>query len=265
LPPFINRKKYMKKDNKDPIIVYWAPHSIPDDDSIVGNWNMMYHEPTNVFKHWTEFDIKTDDSRNDSFIKCPAFKNLTKNMYFWPWPFDSSYSYEAGFGDSSQVQVNPLSQSFVAAFPPRDQSMTVGPSIEFAYKLHMLAEEPLEVMLTGPYLQKAEYQKYGFLTSGQFDIGQWFRTINVEIQMYGNKGEIHFKKNEPVFYLNFLTDRKVIFKRFELTSEIDTYSRKCVTAKSMFGQRLPLTESYKIFNKSRTRDILIKKIKENLI
>jgi hypothetical protein len=43
----------MKKDNKGPIIVYWAPHSIAEDDGLVGNWNMMYHEPTNVFKHWT--------------------------------------------------------------------------------------------------------------------------------------------------------------------------------------------------------------------
>jgi hypothetical protein len=255
----------MKKDSKDPIIVYWAPHSIPEDEGMVGNWNMMYHEPTSVFKYWTEFDIKTDDRQHDSFIKCPAFKNLTKNMYSWPWPFDSSYEYESGNGSSEQVVVTPLSESYVAAMPPRNQSMTSGPAIEFAYRLHMFAEEPVEMAITGPYLQKAEYQKSGFLTSGQFDIGKWFRTINVEVQLYGNKGEIHFKKDEPIFYLNFLTDRKIIFKRFELTSEIDTYSRKCINAKQMFGYKLPLIESYKIFSKSRTRDILIKKIKENLI
>jgi len=33
----------------------------------------------------------------------------------------------------------------------------------------------------------------------------------------------------------------------------------------MFGYKMPLSESYAIFNKSRTRDILLKKIKENLI
>jgi len=254
----------MKKENKDPIIVYWAPHSIADE-GMVGNWNMMYHEPTNLFKHWTQFDIKTDGNRNDSFIKCPAFKNLTKNMYSWPWPFDSSYSYEAGVGGSKQIEVVPTSSAFISAMPPRDQSMTTGPSVEFAYKIHIFAEEPLEVMLTGSYLQKTEYQKYGFLASGQFDIGQWFRTINVEVQLYGNKGEIHFKKDEPIFYLNFVTNRKVILKRFELTNEIETYSRKCIDAKHIFGYKLPLSESYSIFNKSRTRDILLKKIKENLI
>lgn len=255
----------MKKDSKDPIIVYWAPHSIPEDDGMVGNWNMMYHEPTHVFKYWSTFDIKPEESKNDSFIKCPAFRNLTKNMYSWPWPFDSSYSYQAASTDVGQIEINPLSESFISCYPPRNQSMEVGPSIEFSYRLHMFAEEPVEVMLTSPYLQQVEYMKYGFLTSGQFDIGKWFRTLNVEIQLYGNTGEIHFKKDEPIFYVNFLTDRKIIFKRFELTKEIDTYSKKCIGAKSLFGYRLPLVDSYNIFNKSRTKDILLKKIKENLI
>jgi len=255
----------MKKDSKDPIIVYWAPHSIAEDDGLVGNWNMMYHEPTNVFKHWTQFDIKSETKEGDSFIKCPAFKNLSKNIYSWPWPFDSSYSYKAASTDVNQIEINPLSESFVACYPPRNQTMTVGPNIEFSYRLHMFAEEPLEVMLTSPYLQQVEYMKYGFLTSGQFDIGKWFRTLNVELQLYGNEGELHFKKDEPIFYVNFLTDRKIILKRFELTKEIDTYSRKCINAKHMFGYKMPLVDSYKIFSKSRTRDILLKKIKENLI
>ena len=252
----------MKKDNKGPIIVYWAPHSIAEDDGIVGNWNMMYHEPTNVFKHWTQFDIKSENKEHDSFIKCPAFKNLSKNIYSWPWPFDSSYSYNAASTDVNQIEISPLSESYVACYPPRNQTMTVGPSIEFSYRLHMFAEEPVEVMLTGPYLQQAEYMKYGFLTSGQFDIGQWFRTLNVEVQLYGNKGELHFKKDEPIFYVNFLTDRKIILKRFELTKEIDTYSRKCINAKHMFGYKMPLVDSYKIFSKSRTGTYCLRRLKK---
>jgi hypothetical protein len=254
----------MKKE-KDPIIVYWAPHSIADDDALPGNWNMMYQDPVNVFKHWTQFDINIKDTTHESFIKCPAFKNLTKNLYAWNWPVDSKYEYNAISTDANQIEVTPLTDSYVSCAPPRNQTMTIGPSLEFSYRLHMFAEEPVEIMLTGPYLQQVEYQKYGFLTSGQFDIGQWFRTLNVEIQLYGNSGELYIKKDEPIFYVNFLTDRKIIFKRFELTQEIDTYSRKCITAKHLFGLKMPLAESYNLFNKSRTRDIILKKIKENLI
>jgi hypothetical protein len=254
-----------KKEEKAPINVYWAPHSVANENSPIGNWNMLYHDPVNVFKYWSQFDIKSDIKENDSFIKCPGFKNLSKNIYAWNWPIDCSYSYNAASTDVNQIEILPLTESFISCYPPRNQTMSVGPSIEFSYRLHMFADEPLEVALTSPYLQQVEYLKYGFLTSGQFDVGQWFRTLNTEIQLYGNKGELHIKKDEPIFYVNFLTDRKVNLHRFELTDEIDTYSRKCIGAKHTFGYKLPLAESYKIFNKSRTRDILLKKIKENLI
>lgn len=253
------------KKNSGPINVYWAPNSVAEDDGQIGNWNMLYEDPVNVFKYWTQFDIKGKTKEGDSFIKCPAFKNLSKNIYAWNWPIDSSYKYKAHSTDVNQIEITPLTESYIACYPPRDQTMTVGPSIEFSYRLHMFAEEPVEVMLTSPYLQNVEYLKHGFLTSGQFDIGQWFRTLNVEIQLAANEGELHIKKGEPIFYVNFLTDRKINLKRFELTSEIDTYSRKCINAKHMFGYKMPLSESYSIFNKSRTRDILLKKIKENLI
>jgi hypothetical protein len=120
-------------------------------------------------------------------------------------------------------------------------------------------------MLTGPYLHNVEYMKSGFLTSGQFDIGQWFRTLNAEIQLYGQEGEIKFKKGEPLLYVKFLTDKKINLHRFMLTEEIDTFSRKSITAKHFFGLKMSLQESYNLFNRTRTRDILLKKIKENLI
>jgi hypothetical protein len=252
----------MKKDSKS-INVYWAPHSIPQEGGPIENWNMMYEDLTNVFQSWSKFDIK--DGKEDSFMKCPAFQNLSKNMYAFTFPIDSSYKYKANSYDENQIEIIPMTKNYISMFAPRDQTMSYGPSVELSLRLHMFAEEPLEIMLTGPYLENVEYMKYGFLTSGQFDIGQWFRTLNAEIQLKGNEGEIHFKKGEPLLYIKFLTDKKINLKRFELTSELDTYSRKCMGAKSIFGMRMTLPESYNIFNKSRTRDIVLKKIKENLI
>ena len=251
----------MKKDSNS-INVYWAPHSTGNDNG-VGNWNMLYEDPETVLKSWTKFDIK--DGKEDSFIKCPALQNLAKNTYVFNFPIDSSYSYNAQSNLQHQIEVLPTSKHFVALSVPRDQTMTTGPSIEMSLRLHMFAEEPLEVMLTGPYLHKAEYMKSGFLTSGQFDIGQWFRTLNAEIQLYGQEGEITFKKGEPLLYVKFLTDKKINLKRFMLTEELDTYSRKTINAKHVFGYRMSLNDSYNIFNRSRTRDIILKKIKENLI
>jgi len=251
----------MKKDSKS-INVYWAPHSVPQDGGPIENWNLMYEDLTNVFHYWTKFDIKDGE---DSFIKCPAFQNLSKNIYAFNFPIDSSYKYKAHSNKENEIEIVGTSKNYVSLFAPRDQTMSYGPNVELALRLHMFAEEPLEVMITGPYLETVEYTKSGFLTSGQFDIGQWFRTINAEIQLKGNEGEIHFKKGEPLLYIKFLTDKKINLKRFELTSELDTYSRKCISSRSIFGNKQTLLEKYDIFNKTRTRDIVLKKIKENLI
>lgn len=222
----------------------------------------MYEDLTNVFQYWTKFDIKDGE---DSFIKCPAFQNLSKNIYAFNFPIDSSYKYKAHSNNENEIEITGTTKNYVSMFAPRDQTMSYGPNVELALRLHMFAEEPLEVMITGPYLETVEYMKSGFLTSGQFDIGQWFRTINAEIQLKGNEGEIHFKKGEPLLYIKFLTDKKINLKRFELTSELDTYSRKCINSRSIFGNKQTLLEKYDIFNKTRTRDIVLKKIKENLI
>ena len=85
--------------------------------------------------------------------------------------------------------------------------------------IRYFADQPLVARFMAPNYPPTTPSPGAILTSGQFDIGKWFRTLNVEIQLYGNKGELHFKKDEPIFYVNFLTDRKVILKRFELTKD----------------------------------------------
>lgn len=224
---------------------------------------MLYEDPETVFDYWKGFDIK--GGNEDSMIKCPAFLNLSRNLYAFNMPINSSYSYHATSTDVNQIEIKPTSKHFIAAHVPRDQTLTIGPSLELSYRLHMMADEPLEIMLTSPYLHKVEYMKNGFLTSGQFDIGRWFRTLNAEIQLYNKEGVIDFKKDEPLLYVKFLTSKKINLHRFELTEEIDTYARKSINAKHIFGYKQTLSENYDKFMKTRTRDIVLKKIKENLI
>ena len=98
----------MKKE-QGPINVYWAPNSVAEDDGAIGNWNMLYEDPVNVFKYWTQFDIKSKTKEGDSFIKCPAFQNLSKNIYAFKFPIDSSYKYKAHSKNVNQIEIIPTS------------------------------------------------------------------------------------------------------------------------------------------------------------
>jgi hypothetical protein len=251
------------KKNKESINIYWAPISTSDSD-FPPNQNLLYQDPTTLLKHWSELSIN-DKNLSPSFIKCPAFQNISKNTYVFNCPVDSSYSYMAHSNKKEDVSLIPINSNALNAEVLRDKIFNVGPSINLNFRIVMFSEEQVEIMLTGPYLNNVEYTKNGSLTSGQFDIGQWFRPIETEVQLYSNSGEIHFKKDEPLFYVKILTDKKINLSRFELTKELDSYVKSCVSANTVFGFGLKLKDYYNIFNKSRTRDIVLKKIKENLI
>jgi hypothetical protein len=251
------------KKNKNSINIYWAPVIISDSD-FRPNDNLLYEDPITLLKYWSEFSIN-DKNLSPSFIKCPAFQNISKNTYVFNCPVDSSYSYMAHSNKREDISLIPISLNGIGAEVLRDKIFNIGPSINLNFRIVMFSEEPVEIMLTGPYLHNVEYTKSGSLASGQFDIGQWFRSIETEIQLYSNSGEIHFKKNEPLFYVKILTDKKINLTRFELTKELDSYVKACVGANKIFGFGLKLSNFYQIFNKTRTRDIVLKKIKNNII
>ena len=255
-PPYQN---IMKNNNE--INIYWTPHSFPYSE--VGDWNMLYEDPITLMDYWKDHLIKEEDE--PSFISCPGFKNLAKNTYVFNNLLDSKYEFETFSRDQNQILVTPTSKSYLASSVVRNQTMDMGPSISFSMRYLFFAEESVKATLTPPYMHETEYMRSGVLTSGEYDIGQWFRPINVEIQMFNNKGNIHIKEEQPLFYIRFLTDKKINLKRFVLTPTLDSYSKKCVDAKSYFGARKPLDYLYEKFTKSRTRDLVLREIKENLL
>jgi len=236
-----------------------------NDGEYPGNSNIIYNDPISLFKYWSKFDNR-DKELSPSFIKCPAFQNISKNTYVFNFPIDSSYVYVAHSNKKEDITILPITENFIEARIVRDKYFDIGPSINLEYKVAFFSDESVEIMLTGPYFNKAEYTKYGSITAGQFDIGQWFRTIETEIQLFSNEGEIHFKKDEPIFYIKVLTDKKVNLQRFELTKDLASYIQLCIASnKRYFGFGRKLKDYYQTFNSSRTRDIVLKKIKENLI
>lgn len=251
------------KKNKKSINIYWAPVSVSDSE-FPPNRNLLYEDPTTLLKYWSELAIN-DKNLSPSSIKCPAFQNISKNTYVFNCPIDSSYSYMAHSNKKEDVSLIPINLNALNAEVFRDKIFNIGPSINLNFRIVMFSEEPVEIMVTGPYLHNVEYTKNGSIASGQFDIGQWFRSIETEIQLYSNIGEIHFKKDEPLFYVKILTDKKINLFRFELNKDLDSYLNVCVNANKVFGYGLKLSNFYQIFNKSRTRDIVLKKIKNNII
>jgi hypothetical protein len=245
----------MKKNNKEPIVVYWAPN--------VMYWNLFYPDPKNLFESLVE--QKNNDRGNNTFFSCPAFGNKTKNTYVYHFPMDVEYEWD--FSNKENKIFKPVNDKnpFIGFNISRPATINNSPQIELNLFYLFFCEEPLEATFSAPYFSKPNYTKYGSVTPGTMDIGQWFRPYTTEMTLWDEKGTINFKNEEPLFYVEFLTDRPVILKRFNTTEKILECAQACSRSATEWSARIPLIDRYKRFNDSKMNKIIIKEIKDNLL
>ncbi len=252
----------MKKDKKNPIIVYWSPDSLTFRQ---GQMVLLDMKPIPLIN-----EIRNRRLKNFSFplspIKqltpgnyqlCAALHTHTKNVFMIKAPFDADIKLmEDGSIDPSCKYAN--------WFGERIPSIENTFSVDFDYSSFFFSEEPLLVELTPPYMHQTSQPEYGFLSSAQIDISSWFRGFVLIYQLWENKRNVTFKAGEPIGYLNFKTDRPIIFKEFKVTEELVSLSSSCTNYKNIIPFT-PMQELYELFNKTSMKKRVLEEIKKNLV
>jgi len=234
------------------IEVYWAPnYDFSDID-----WNMLYAEPSSLFD--INIKNKTDVDKFDSMFYCPAFKNLAKNTLVFNNPLKSKYSFDESGNVVSDIQ------SGMAANVVRKPNIKGRNLLEYSFTPILFSDKPLTATMTSPWFETPNYMKYGTIVPGRYDIGKWFRAVNVEFQLMPGVREFEIDKGEPLVYFTFDTDETIKFTRFKMDAELRRYSVSCATSTS-WEPWIPLADRYKRFKESRMRSIILKKVKENIV
>jgi hypothetical protein len=240
----------------DVINVYWAPYTSTTKSGGLGEWNMFYEDPKNLFEEVAK--DKLPSAGYGTMLSCPSVTGLMKKIYVFNNTIDCSFEF-------TRYEAKPLSENYVVLLQKREPTMKQGPSFEYGMIYMVFADQPLTARWTQPYYHRTTYASAGAMVPGEFDVGQWFRPLNLEIQMFNDKGTVHFEKNTPLAYLEFQTDKKINLHRFKMTEDLLNISDSQVTAPGTFGRRLPLAERYKRFNATKQNKIVLKLIKENLV
>ena len=77
--------------------------------------------------------------------------------------------------------------------------------------------------------------------------------------------EIHIKKDEPLFYVELRTDKKINLQRFNYTEKLWSISHAASESGFMLGRGLGLKNRYKKFNDTGLNDIVLDEIKNNIV
>jgi hypothetical protein len=232
--------------------VYWAPVFFEKEK----DWNMFYTDLESLYDFHRENISK--ESKTNNFFYCPAFKNLTKNTFLIKNPIHSHFILEGQIAKAK-------SKNYVEIDITHDPSIQGSKLITYMLQFIFFSETPLILKLTSPFFNQIQYTKYGALVPGQLKINSWFRTLNLEINMWPEVNELELLKDEILAYISFESQEQDIeLIRFEMNDKLHRYASSCGTA-TQWESFVPLYDRYKRFMQSRTNKLVINEIKKNII
>lgn len=237
-----------------PITIYWAPFVSP-----MKGEQLLYPKPTTLF---SDLIKKRSDEKDDkNYLSCPAVSNKFKKILTFKTPLTCSYDYDF---DKSELLFPSTNASFELR-GGRNPTLKDGPVYCFNLSYILFSDEPVDAYFTAPIFSKPTYTKDVSLVPGEFNIGNWFRPYNIEVQFWNKQGTISFEEDEPLFYVELKTDKKFILKRFEMSEKLDGYVRSNTTSFSIFGRGESLLKKYNRFNSVGMKELILTEINKNLI
>lgn len=239
---------------KDEVTVYWSPY-YPVRPEERYDWNMMFEDPQPLSQSLRDLKKEGADA-NQSILYCPAFKDMFSNTFVYRNLVDSKFELNQEKGIFEPVQ-----EYQITVCKTMEEFLEGRKVLWIPLGWLFFSEEDIEMEILPPILHDTTHRNYGSISPGKFNISKWFRPCIIEMILWENQTRFHLPA-EPVFYVRFLTDKKVKLKRFELTHDIQKLAESTADTKLNFGRFKPLSHRYDLFTKTRTRDIVLRKIKE---
>lgn len=248
-------------NNTNTIEIYWSPATYdPEQES----WSFLYPEPVNVFSN-----LVKNNKHGGVYVSCPASKQMLKNTYSINSAIDDTHNLPTELLSSiayTETTEHPIPTNGILPIKKERKSSYDG-YINISYHLKWLffASEPVEARWTAPYFPASSPVKDALFSVGQMNIGQWFRPINLDWHIPLSSQTFSIEEGQPLAFLEIMTDKKVEFKRFQMSQKIIRISQEFSQSPARYGKFKSLKDRYLMAAKSKATEILLKEIKENLI
>jgi hypothetical protein len=249
--------------NDDSIVVYWGT---PNFQPKVESWSMLYSTPRSLSSL-----LRENKSANSPMFICPATKDVFKNVFVFKSTFYDKHILPIDYLKETQSLVPKFEREVI----PTDgtiQMVRVRPSsllnhsnIVYNMAWLLFSEESLLAKFTAPYCPPTSPALGAILSPGQFDIGQWYRPFNLDYHIPTDTKTFEIKENDDLFYIQFYTDKKIIFKQYVVSDKLLALLRESTEAPKRYGPFKSLQERYFMASKTNYSKLVLSEIKNNLI
>ena len=243
---------------KKPIEIYWAPANFTTREQ---QWNFFYGEPEMVYRNLS------DNVKSKRLTKCPAFKHTSKNLFQIKAQIDDKHTFPEDLlseaEQSSDANMTLNTDGKIALLKARSSNIEDHINIVYNLSWYFISPEPLKARFTAPYFPNTSPTKNSLLAYGEFDIGQWFRAFNLDYHIPLDSTTFEIAEGDPLAFIEFETERPIVFKRFNLTEYIHNLLMESPTSVNL-EPYIPLVQRYRRTKNSNFRELLISEIRKNL-
>jgi hypothetical protein len=248
-------------ENQEEVVVYWAPHALLHKQHQQILLDIKPKSLMSEIQKRRAISPKRPPSLNEpypgEYQSCSALHTLTKNMFVIKAPFSA----EIKLDSQGVIQQG---QKHGGWFKERISSLQNAHAIDFDMSYMFFSEEPLDLTITPPYMHRTKQAQQGFISAVSFDISSWFRPYVLIYQLWEGVDTITIEDDEPIAYLKFNTEKKVVFKAFKLTPYIENQFNACLEHKHIKPHQT-MEELYDRFHKTGMHKRILKEIKENIV
>lgn len=251
----------------DTITVYWSPATYLLDQK--ESWSQLYAEPQSLFKQLRDKQHK--DSGFNNLFACPATKPILEKTFVVSVNHGSTvelptdYLQTIAYTDSKDEIINVTGNRPLIVKKARASSLTGYSNLVYNMQWLFFADEPLIMRQTPPYMPPHSVGEGVILASGEYDIGQWFRALNLDYHVPFTTSTLTFASGDPLMYLEFKTSKKIIFKRFNVNQPLFALAVESASSATRYSPFKSLNERYAIAKRSLLREQVLFEIKKSLI
>lgn len=237
--------------------VYYSPWN--DSAGLRAAMLLAFQPPVSVLTDMTK-KIQRENNR-DNFINCPAFINSIKNTFLLSSPTNCAVEVHGNTIIDTAAEKQMLGYLAPTLKAP---SMLDSYTINLGTNWIFFSEHDQEIETRHPFLHHSPISNYGYYVPGNMNISSWFRPLEYAFQSWPNVQEFKVTQGDPLLYVNFPNDEKIVLKRFHLTEELFDASISCIRLKFYWREK-NLKKLYNIFRASKIHKHIIREIKKNIM
>ena len=189
-----------------------------------------------------------------SYVKCPAFQDYIKNIFV----IRANHDYELTWNKEEKVLKSDCYGQPYFNKNVHVRNLATGLFSYYEPRINLFAEKSVQLSLIPPTFHKT--LKGHAVIPGIFDAGKHLRKLELSFQFL-HSDTIVFKEGDPLYYVKFHTDEKIVFKRFFYTEKLIALQQYFFDKRDFTKRMIPL----KWYYENNCQKLILKEIKNNLM